>query len=131
LHRFLQAGVKSSDSTAVQQLAMQQFLSERKVKVGDLLDGVVTSLQSCGTFIDVGNGAQALLPFSQITGMHLKYLMHMDALSVRELQCRNQACEACRYSEARKIASCACHEAQQLRHSGLGSFCMQQRDSTG
>jgi hypothetical protein len=89
----------------------------------------VTSLHSYGAFIDVGNGAQALLPFSQITGMHLKYLA--DALSVCVLQCGNQACEACRYSEACKLASCACRAAHQLRHSGLGSCCMQQRDSTG
>jgi small subunit ribosomal protein S1 len=64
----LQAGaVAVSDRQAAQQLAVQQLLSEKKIKAGDLIDGVVTSVREYGVFVDVGGGATGLLHISHIS----------------------------------------------------------------
>jgi ribosomal protein S1 len=64
----LQAGAEtSSDRKVAQQLAVQQLLSEKEIAAGDLLDGVVTSLQAYGAFVTLNNGVQGLLHISQIS----------------------------------------------------------------
>jgi hypothetical protein len=76
--------VTSSDRDAAQQLTVQQSASKEMIKVGDLLDGVVTSLQPYSAFVKLGEGIQALLHISQITGKRLT--SPAEVLAVRAIQ---------------------------------------------
>jgi ribosomal protein S1 len=80
---FMQARkATSKDRKAAKQLAVQQLLSEQKVAVGGLLDGVVTIVHDYGAFVDVGNGVNALLHKSQITAEGLTSVAQV--IAVRE-----------------------------------------------
>jgi small subunit ribosomal protein S1 len=47
------------------------LLSEKKIKFGDLLDGLVTSVKDYGAFVKLGDGVQGLMHISQITSERL------------------------------------------------------------
>jgi polyribonucleotide nucleotidyltransferase len=76
--------VTSSDRDAAQQLIVRQSVSKEMIQVGDLLDGMVTSLQPYGVFVKLGEGIQALLHISQITAQQLT--SPAQVLAVRAIQ---------------------------------------------
>jgi ribosomal protein S1 len=73
-----------SGRRAAQQSAVQQLLSGKKIAAGDLLDGVVTSLQAYGALVDLGNGVQGLLHITQITHERIPTVESVLAVSAME-----------------------------------------------
>ena len=62
---------------SARKILRQEVASERKarleaVKVGDVMEGKVESLQSYGAFIDLGNGLSGLVHVSQISNKRVK-----------------------------------------------------------
>ncbi|MCI8996373.1 MAG: S1 RNA-binding domain-containing protein [Lachnospiraceae bacterium] len=62
---------------SARKILRQEAASERKarleaVKVGDVMEGKVESLQSYGAFIDLGNGLSGLVHVSQISNKRVK-----------------------------------------------------------
>jgi ribosomal protein S1 len=76
-----------SERAEAQHLTVKQLPSKEKIAVGDLLDGVVTSLESSGAFLDVGLGVTALLHISQIT--HGRISNVKSVLAVRAIEPRH------------------------------------------
>jgi ribosomal protein S1 len=73
--------------------AVRQLLLEQKIVVGDLLDGVVTSLKDYGAFIDVGHGVNALLHRRQMSAELIA--SPAEVLAVRSMEPSMRCMQAC------------------------------------
>jgi hypothetical protein len=95
----LQTGVVNfTHRIAVHRLAA----SKCKAEVGDVLNGVVTSIKAYGAFVDIGDGATGLLHISNIT--HDRLTSVEQVLKVRAVSLDMRCMPLC----GRRNAACCC-----------------------